>query len=129
MLSCSCDYESEWYYYPTDDFINFECLRRKRCVSCRVLIDHFTPCLEFECFRDPYNDIEERIWGTEVQIASRFMCEKCGEIYLNLDALGYCHNLETNIQEDLKDYWDLTGFAPKPNLVSHKSENMSDKLV
>ena len=91
----------------------FQASRRKRCVSCRNLIDVGTPCLQFECFRDPYNDIEERIWGTEVQTADKYMCEKCGEIFLNLEAVGYCINLGDDMNDLLKEYWELTDFNPK----------------
>jgi len=113
MLSCSCDFDSdEWYYHPPDDFKPFALKRRKRCCSCKKLITINSLCTEFIRIRSPYNDIEERIWGDEVQMASWYMCEWCSEIYFNLEALGYCHMLGGSIKEDLEDYWDLTGFIP-----------------
>lgn len=113
MLSCSCDDYFDTWYYPPDDFSKFDRKRRKRCVSCKELIDIGSDCIEFEMFCSPRSDIEESIWGDEVPMASKYMCEKCGEIFLNLSALGYCITIGNNIKEDLEDYWDMTGFEPK----------------
>jgi len=113
MLSCSCAYDDGgWYYYSTDKFNTLNSTRRKRCCSCNELIDIGSQCVEFDRYRSPYSDIEERIWGDEVGLASWYMCEKCGEIYLNLSSIGYCIMLGNNIKEDLEDYWDITGFSP-----------------
>ena len=116
MLSCYCDNEDvAWFYTPPKDFTIFDFKRRKRCCSCKALIDIGSLCLEFPRWRYPVSDIEERIYGDcgEIGLASWFMCEWCGEMFLNLDALGYCHYLGGNIREDLEEYWDLTGFVPK----------------
>ena len=113
MLSCSCDTDyMEWYYYPPGDFITFDKSRRKRCCSCQTLIDIGSLCLKFDRHRSPLSDIEERILGEEVGLASHFMCDVCGEIFLNLNALGYCINLGPHMKEYLEDYWNLTGFKP-----------------
>ena len=117
MLSCSCDYEFEWYYYIPDDFTKFKATRRKRCVSCNILINTGADCLEFECYRDPYNDIEEKIYGDEVPIACKYLCDKCAEIFLNLTDIGYCVSLGDTLKEDLADYWDITGFKPGSQVV------------
>lgn len=116
MLSCGCDNEHEWYYIPPDDFIEFDAIRRKRCASCGELINFVTDCLKFDCYRYPYNDIEEKIYGDEVPMAYRYMCEPCGEIFLNLNDLSYCISLGDDMRENLSDYWDLTGFEPKGNI-------------
>ena len=112
MLSCSCNDDYEWdkWYMPPSDFTKFNGARRKRCISCRELIDFNTDCIKFENYRSPTSDIEERIWGHEVQLADSYACEKCGEIFLNLEELGYCVNLGDNFIEALKEYWELTGF-------------------
>ena len=109
-LSCRCNNDYEWYYYPPDDFTSFNHLRRKRCVSCNNLINYDAVCLQFDCYRDARDDYEESRFGDEVEMASKYMCSKCGEIFLNLTDIGYCHNLGDNIKEDLDDYWDMTGF-------------------
>jgi len=113
MLSCSCYHDDDsWYYYTPNDFTIFTHNRRKQCCSCKKLIDFTTKCLEFDRKRYPRSDIEERIYGDEVSLASWFMCENCAEIFLTLAELGYCHYLGGNIQDDLKDYWGMTGFIP-----------------
>lgn len=112
MLSCSCDYDDEpiWHYYSADDFKKFDKNKRKRCCSCKKLIDKESLCLEFERFRYPRTDIEERIYTCEIPLASFFMCERCGEIYLNLEAIGFCISIEDDMEECLSEYHQLTGF-------------------
>jgi hypothetical protein len=112
MLGCTCNFDFDSYYYPADDFTEFICLRRKRCVSCNSLIKFTADCLQFTCCRIPYSAIEEIIHGDEVPMADKYMCEKCGEIFLNLDAIGYCMNLGADMREELREYWNLTGFKP-----------------
>jgi hypothetical protein len=46
-------------------------------------------------------------------MASKYMCKKCGESFLNLNDLGYCITLGDNMKETLEEYWDLTGFMSK----------------
>jgi hypothetical protein len=74
----------------------------------------------FTRIRSPISDIEERIFGEEVPIAPLYMCEKCSEIYLNLEAAGYCLSITEPMQEALEEYWELTGFKPTegPEAVS-----------
>jgi len=114
MLSCECYCDNNYYFYydAPIDFAEFDKWRRKRCVSCAKLINYSALCLEFHRYRDSRGDYEENRFGDTVEMASKFMCEKCGEIYLNLNALGYCHILGGDIREDLYDYWELTGWRP-----------------
>ncbi|MFX0200521.1 MAG: hypothetical protein ACFFCW_30755 [Candidatus Hodarchaeota archaeon] len=117
-LSCYCpEWDGEpgsWYYFSPDDFSIFEGSRRKRCSSCGELIDIGAECLEFRRGRAPREGIEERIWDSDepIMIASYFMCKKCGEIYFNLEAAGYCFGPSDNMKEALQEYWKLTGFTP-----------------
>lgn len=116
-LSCSChDWDGDgWFWTCTNDFSVFKERRRKRCVSCKELIDIGAECVAFPRFRGPQTDIEERIFGEdgEIELATWYMCEKCGEQYLNLSALGYCVDLERdNMLDLLKEYHEMTGFQP-----------------
>ncbi len=113
-LSCSCDFDKDdhesWYYFPTN-FTTLTTTKRKRCKSCDDLIDKGSVVVEFENWRHPTDEIEERCKGEEIQIASFFMCEKCGEIFLNLSALGFCMDLDySTMQRCLADYHQMTGF-------------------
>ena len=122
MLSCTCnggDYDW-WYYGIPENFETFDGARRKRCISCNELINIGSDCVRFDCYCSPRSFVEENIYGDEVPIANRFMCEKCGEIFLNLSALGYCLEIGHNVKEDLEDYWELTGFEPREVDSTHQ---------
>ena len=112
-LSCSCGSgDFERWYYPPEDFDNLKANRRQRCYSCGKLIDLGSDCLIFERQRSPYTYIEEKIYGDEVPLANKYMCGPCGEIFLNLTAIGYCINIGGHMKEELREYWDITGFQP-----------------
>jgi len=110
-LTCDCGYFSDYWYIPDKDFKPLATKRRRRCCSCHSLIDVGADSIMLDRYRCPVNDIEERIYGDEVPLAPRFLCARCGEIYLNLDALGYCYYLGDSLEENLKEYWQLTGFC------------------
>lgn len=120
MLSCSCpEWDGEpgtWAFFEPKDFVIFNSKRRKRCSSCTDLINIGAECLEFERLRSAYTEIEERILGEEIIAPPLFMCEKCGEIYLNLKDAGYCMSPVDVMQECLKEYWEMTGFRPTNHL-------------
>ena len=118
-LSCTChDYDGEpgtWAFYPPDDFTTLQTNRRKRCSSCGDLINIGAECLIFPRTRCPNDDIEEKIHGdgAEIPISSLYMCAECGEIYLNLEAAGYCLSPVDDMFDNLCEYWETTGFDPK----------------
>ena len=127
MLSCSCDFGDydEWYDIP-QDFSTFNLARRKRCWSCKELIDKKSQCVKFNKYRRTKSYIEERIYGDEKQLADWYLCECCGEKYLNLQALGYCILLGSDLQELLAEYWQENGFTPKgANVEKHKGNTQS----
>lgn len=116
MLTCSCDFELEepgqWQFYCPTDFSVFQAKRRKRCCSCKALIDIGAPCLRFDRERLPCTEIEEKIEGDLIEMAPLWMCEQCGEIYLNLSDIGYCLDITKRMSEYLKDYWEITEYIP-----------------
>jgi len=114
MLSCLCDYNDDGWYYisPNYHFKSFTHKRQKRCCSCNKLINIGAQCVEFDRYRPPISIVEERIYGDEVCLASWWLCEWCGEVYFNLEALGYCMFLGDSMKENLEDYWEMTGFKP-----------------
>ena len=124
-LSCSCgEWDGDgWYYivkskllcevpfyeggkavWDQEFFFPLATKRHRACRSCKEKIEVGDRCIEFERYRNSENDIEERIYGTEVQLASWFMCEKCGEQYLNLEALGYCVGISENMFNLLREH-------------------------
>ena len=106
MLSCSCsEWDGDgWYYETPSGFTTFRRRRRKRCISCKELIEKGSDCLEFQIFRGPDDEIEENIHGDEVQIASKYHCEKCGEIFLNLSDIGYCLDITNSMELYMDEY-------------------------
>ena len=113
-LSCSCqEWDGDgWAFYGATDFKKFEASRRKRCCSCQNLIGIGDDALEFERFRYPITQVEEDIYGDgcEIPLASYWMCENCGEVYLNLDDLGFCVDITEKMSDLLKEYQEMTGF-------------------
>jgi len=115
-LSCSCnEWEGDpgtWAFYVPKDFINFEGKKRKRCASCKELISIGSSCLKFDRIRSPYTEIELNIMGEEIPMPPLHICEKCGEIFLNLSEAGFCLAPNENMKEALAEYWEITGFRP-----------------
>ena len=111
MLSCDNDFyeDDEWFYYPPDDFSIYDRKLSAKCCSCNNIINYGDVGVTFSRgFNDEEND-------SEINIDDYFMCENCGEIYLNLRAIGFSHYLNTDIRKDLKDYHELTGFKKIDN--------------
>ena len=93
MLSCSCsEYDEDgWWFEPPTDYTEMPVgPRRKRCCSCREKIEPGACCTAFPRGRGPVSDIEERINGTEIRLASWWMCEECSDLFFSLDELGFC---------------------------------------
>lgn len=105
-LSCECGFEGDlaWYYESPRDYTVLDTLKRKRCESCFKLINIGDLCISFDRFRDPKNDIEERIHGDFVYLANRFMCESCADIFFSLEDLGFCIDLGDSMKALLKEY-------------------------
>jgi hypothetical protein len=126
-LSCSCGYEDydfdygDWVYWfeAITDFVPLDSKKRKRCCSCKSLIDIGSLCVKYPRYRYPYNEVEARIVGADpdlneeptIQIADHYHCEKCAEIWLNLTDIGYeCLSPKENMPDALKKYQELSGF-------------------
>jgi hypothetical protein len=111
-LSCGYgDEDSSWFFIPPDDFTTFEGPKRKRCCSCKELIDIGALSLKFACHRPPKNEIEDRIYGEdgEIPLADKFLCEPCGDQFMNLEALGFCIDITENMIDLLKEYVENYG--------------------
>jgi hypothetical protein len=120
-LSCACDeWDGEGVAWTFEhDFVQFmgtyKHNRRKRCCSCKRLIDLGSLCVKFERFRMAISNIEYNIHGdSEIPMADWYMCESCGEIFLNLDALKFCIDITEPMPELLKEYHEMTGFKREP---------------
>lgn len=108
-LSCSCDYDLEpgmVGYEPYEDYTTLIGKRRTRCCSCKDLINLGAVVFGFYRFKVANYKIEEAIYGEggEVPRAHHFMCETCGDIYNSLDELGFCLDIDNNMNTLLKEY-------------------------
>ena len=113
-LSCGCDVDDySWWYIPDEWFASLQTKRMRKCTSCGEKIAVGDECLKFDRFRRPDCEYEDSRFRDEVPLAPHYMCEKCGEIFLNLNAYGYCITLGGDIREDLRDHWAATGFKPQ----------------
>ena len=130
-LSCSCDWDNDqdpgnWhyclYYLDSYKFRPLETNRRVRCCSCRALIDIGALCVRHRRHRYPWDEIESRIKcrcdledvfcdPPTISIANHYQCERCGEIWLNLQSLGFeCLSPNENMADALAEYHDLAGW-------------------
>ena len=101
-LTCECFDDYEWFYIAPDDYSLLETKRRRRCESCKQLIDLNTLCLEFECYYTNEN-------GDEIYTADKYMCERCGDLFYSLDALGFCLSLGDDMRELVREYGEVYG--------------------
>lgn len=105
-ISCACDvdyemHEDSWAYRHKKEFQKLKTKRRQRCRSCRELIDVGDDCGILNRSRLARSDIEERIHGDEVEIASWYLCETCYGLMLSVEAAGGCVLITDG--ENLKD--------------------------
>lgn len=119
-LSCSCDFDGEgWLYYAPDDYSTMKPLpRRKRCSSCRALIDPGATVAEFERFRQPISEVEEMIFGEdgEIPLARMFLCERCADLYFSFRELGFeCVSPDENMMRLAREYAETFGPRPSPS--------------
>ena len=120
-LSCECpDFEpdpGDIFLMGASDFTTLKTSKRKRCTSCKELIDINAICVEVERAHNP-GEFELNIYNEDefIKNASHYMCEECGGIYFNLEELGFCVSPYEKMTETLKEY--LHEYLPQNNEVS-----------
>lgn len=103
-LSCSCDNDgSDWYYTPSPDFSALRTKRNRKCTSCKKVLIPGDTVLELERWRSPRHDIEEDIYDDKVPLASWYMCETCGGLYMAVDETGMCCDITYSISEQIRE--------------------------
>ena len=107
-LSCDCGFDDyEWMYTPESDYSTLQTSRRKRCESCNQLINIGSIVLTLNCHRSTRSDIEEDIYGDEVPMANRYLCEECADLYFSLTALDFCITFDgTPLKQQVKEYYE-----------------------
>ena len=113
-LSCECHYDTNWYYNIYEDYTTLQTKRRRRCYSCKKLIDIGATVVELHCERQPKDWIEQKIyWDELVPMPTKYFCEECGDIYYSLHELGFCMELTDgeSMQDLLKQYQEEYGVS------------------
>lgn len=106
-LTCYCDDNFDWYYSADEDFKPLQTKRRKRCASCKTLIDVGAETLAFQCWRTAQTDIEETIYGDEVPLATKYHCEVCGGLFMALNERGYCLDPTEDMRALVKEHAEI----------------------
>lgn len=96
-LSCSCD-DYDWepgdicFDIIPDDFTILKSKNSRRCGDCRSKIKPKALALIFGRFKIPKHVVEIAIYGEDGEIPRSpvYLCENCGDMYLNLTAYGFC---------------------------------------
>ena len=115
-LSCECpcgdEYDAVWYYNEPGDYSKLPKGRRKRCCSCRTLINIGANVTKFSRWRESKPDsIEEEILGegAVIKLANWYQCEKCSDLYFSLEELGFCIEPGDDMRDLIKEYAEEYG--------------------
>lgn len=113
-LSCECEWypePGEWAYYSPNNYTTLETSRRKRCRSCKELIDIGAIVIAFDRYRVPNHDVEINIYGEdgEIPIAAWYHCEECADLYFSLTELGFCGSPNENQHDLVEEYAEEYG--------------------
>lgn len=107
------------------DFIESE--KPDKCQSCKKDINTGDLCISIERYRYPndeleakntgYDDLEEAMENeATIKMDDHYICEKCGEIFLNLQNVGFeCLSPSENMPDALREY-QIEYAPPKLNL-------------
>jgi hypothetical protein len=75
--------------------------------------------LLFARWRNPADDIEDRIYGDEVPLAPWYMCETCGGLYMAIDDLDMCCDISEPIADQIMEYNEMRK-ALRPNSAADR---------
>jgi predicted RNA-binding Zn-ribbon protein involved in translation (DUF1610 family) len=111
IMSLTRDNDSDgdygWWYDIPDDYSVLATKRARRC-SCGKPLKVGDKVMAHHCYRPANGDVEERIYGDEVPLATRYLCEECGDQAMNLRELGYCVSPTDKVMNLLREYVQMT---------------------
>lgn len=91
------------YFFPLNT------KRSRRCCSCAGKINVGDLALRFNRFRSATDFEADHLGWDEVKLSPWFMCEECGEIFLNLDSAGFCIDISEHMPDLLEEYKEMVG--------------------
>ena len=123
-ISCGCDWwdDPEWWAW-IQEAAPLATKRARRCMACKAKIPVGQIAYEVSRTRYPAHEIEERIYGDEVPMPPRWLCEDCGDIYESLTELGVCVALDEPMRAQLAEFHQLYG---KPGFVLKTKATMRE---
>lgn len=100
------DYDGDdWWWCPPNTEVPLATKRSRKCCSCGGRIAVGDTTRKVIRFRPPSSRVEERIHGDEVPLSDWYLCEKCGDLALSLEELGFCYELGgDSLQTQIADY-------------------------
>ena len=102
-IGCLCDTgDADWWWTLGDDFQPLGGKRRRRCHSCKTLVPLGADVVEVIRWK---NDE----CGSEVSLASWYLCETCGGLAYALNGLNYCYDLDEPLKAQINEYVQMYG--------------------
>jgi len=104
---------ADWFYTEAHDFTVLDTKRGRKCCSCGGWIKVGAQVLKFFCTRGAKDEIEERIYGDDsdaICMPTKYMCEACGDLALNLQEMGYCTPPGDDMRETVREYADMVKY-------------------
>lgn len=115
-MSISCNIESDdaaWWWSTNRKLIPYGQSISKRCCSCKELIKPQQHYLPIQRWRNPKNEIEERIYGDDIPLAHWFVCEACAPILVKFLDMDVHINLGVDTLHNLLQEFEKL-YAPSP---------------
>ncbi len=106
-LSCNYGYDGDfaWYWESNFQYYPLGTKRSRKCCSCKEKIAVGDDSIIVHRWNYPQNDIEQRIYGDEVPQTKWYLCEKCGDLAISLEELGFCYTLgDESLKKQIADY-------------------------
>ena len=114
MLTCECgDGDYEWWYDDLKEVGPLDTKRARRCCSCKERIAVGDDCKPFARWRtvSDYRDHEVvvRIYGegSDMPMATWYLCDRCAGLYESLDSLGFCNLLGQDLRKTCREYAEM----------------------
>ncbi|MDD2748656.1 hypothetical protein [Acidithiobacillus thiooxidans] len=103
-ISCAIECDgAAWWWNANMRLLPYDKKKGKRCCSCGDMVQHGAKYIQVERWRDCANEVEERIYGDEVPLASWVVCESCAPIFVKL------HEMNVDVDLGNSNFHDLLG--------------------
>ena len=110
-ISCAVDCDgAAWWWSANMRLLPYDKNRGKRCCSCGDMVCRGAQYIQVERWRECVSDIEQRIYGDEVPLASWVICESCAPIFVKLHEMNVDVYLgDSNLHDILVEFEAIYG--------------------